>query len=74
MDSKDKEHIRNLANKHGLPEEVILAIIRSPYEFIRNNSKDLTSVRIPMFGLFAVKPNRIKNINERKNAKRDKEA
>lgn len=66
MRKKDREYFNIIAKKYGLPVEVVEAVVRSPYEFIRNNSKDLVSVRVPMWGLFVVKPNRLKNINEGK--------
>lgn len=74
MHKKDNEHIRIIAKLYDLPEDVVRAVVRSPYEFIRNNSKELISVRIPNFGLFAVKPNRLKKLNERKAQKGNKDS
>jgi len=61
-----QKHIRKISLEYQIPEEVVEAAVRSIYEYIRYNSKDLVSVRIPKFGLFAVKPNRVKYINENK--------
>jgi nucleoid DNA-binding protein len=61
-----EKYIRKLSTDYQIPEEVIEAIVKSPYEFIRYNSEEMISVRVPNFGLFVVKPNRVKYINERK--------
>lgn len=65
MMDQHKVIIHKLSLKYQVPEYVIEAIVKSPCEFIRYNSKDFTSVRIPNFGLFVVKPNRKKHIDER---------
>lgn len=69
----NKLHIRFLAKKYNLEESVIEAIIKSPYEFIRVNSKNFISVRIPKLGLFIAKENRRKHLDERASEKRNKE-
>jgi len=61
-----KKHIEKVANDNEVSEEIAEAVVRSIYEYIRYNSKEMLSVRIPNFGLFVVKPNRVKHINERK--------
>jgi nucleoid DNA-binding protein len=58
--------IRKISLEYQIPEDVVEAAVKSIYEYIRYNSKDMVSVRIPKFGLLAVKPNRVKYINENK--------
>ena len=37
----DKEKIKELALKHGVPVSVIEEVVSSPYEFIRSQSKEI---------------------------------
>ncbi len=65
-----KRHINKVAHDNEVPEDVVEAAVKSIYEYIRYNSRDMVSVRIPNFGLFVVKPNRIKYLNEYKEQNR----
>lgn len=72
MNKEQKKYIRKLSSDYGVSEEVVEAVVKSIYEYIRYNSKNMTSVRIPNFGLFVVKPNRVKHLNERKKRSKKK--
>ena len=47
----NKLHIRQLANQYNLPETVVEAILKSPYEFIRNNTHNIVKdiLKVPKF-------------------------
>jgi len=58
-----KKRVKKIQEEFKLSEEVIEEVIKSPFVFIKQNSKDFIGVRIPNFGLFVVKPNRLKYLN-----------
>jgi nucleoid DNA-binding protein len=61
--------IHLLATKHGLPLKEVKKIIKSQFKCVSQTMAEgkFESVRLPKFGIFRVKPGRLKHIN---NAKR----
>lgn len=61
--------IYKLANKYNLSLELVEDIVNHQFKFISKTMKkgDFESVRLPYFGKFSVKPNRIKYITKLKN-------
>ena len=70
---KDKEaFIHLLATKYNLPLKKVEEIINYQFKFVEKimRSGNFDSVRLPYFGKFSVKQNRLKYINKLKNAKK----
>ena len=61
--------IHMLATKYNLPLKKIEQMINYQFKFTKRIIKkgDFDSIRIPYFGKFSVKPNRIKHITKLKN-------
>ena len=67
---KNKEElIYFLANKYNLPIQQIEEIVTSQFKFVKNimSAGDFESVRLPYFGKFSAKKERIKHINKKTN-------
>lgn len=64
----NKKIIDKLAEKYKLPKPIIEKIISSQFKFVADTmaSGEMTPVRLPYLGVFAVKPNRLKKLNEKK--------
>lgn len=58
--------VSELSIKYNLPEEVIIKIIRSQFEFVKDTMEEgeFESVHLHYFGKFCVKPNRLKILIE----------
>lgn len=62
----DESLIKKLSAKYDLDEDVIERIIRSEFEFTARTMEagEFQSVRLHHLGCFAVKPNRLKQLEE----------
>tara|TARA_R100000458_G_C8203873_1_gene193534 strand:- start:199 stop:420 length:222 start_codon:yes stop_codon:yes gene_type:complete len=70
---KDKEaFIHLLATKYNLPLKKVEEIVNYQFKFVERVIKNgkFESVRLPYFGKFSVKQNRLKYINKLKNDKK----
>jgi hypothetical protein len=67
----NKKIIQDLSKEFNLPEHIVEKVIRHPYKFQLEvmKSGEHKPFRHPFFGVFGVKPYRLKYLTER-NAKR----
>lgn len=72
-----KEIIRKLAAKHDLTEDQVVEVVFSSFGLVKKAMKDAApdapatfkNVRIMNLGIFAVKPGRVKKLNEKNEEK-----
>ena len=66
----DKKILERLSIEFKLPEHIIEKIVRHPYKFQLDMMKSgkLKPFRHPYFGVFAVKPYRLKYVTDKRNA------
>ena len=67
---KNKEElIYSLANKYNLPISKIEEIVNHQFKFIKQimQKGDFESIRLPYFGKFSAKKERIRHINKKTN-------
>ena len=71
---KEKKVIIQLATKHNLPIHTIEEIIYSQFKFVAEIMKqpDFQTVKLPYFGKFHAKKERIAHINEKTRRKLEK--
>ncbi len=74
IQNKVQKIIARLAVKYDLPEEEVRKIVFSSFELVKksmkegeqDNAESFKNVRIMNLGIFAVKPGRIKHLENRK--------
>ena len=80
IQQKVQKIIKRLSLKYNLPEEEIRRIVFSPFELVKKSMKDaepnniesFKNIRIINFGLFAVKPGRIKHLKKQNDDRNNK--
>ena len=74
MDTKIKKMIKNkeeiihmLATRYNLPIKKVTEIVNYQFKYVNKIMKrgKFESIRLPYFGKFSVKPNRLKYINKK---------
>tara|TARA_Y100000361_G_scaffold144845_1_gene153354 strand:- start:6849 stop:7076 length:228 start_codon:yes stop_codon:yes gene_type:complete len=68
VSTNKKEIIQRIATKHNLPLSKIEEIINYQFKFVSEIIKkgDFEAVRLPYFGKFSVKKERLKHIQDKK--------
>lgn len=74
-DNRDKKDIiiHELYLKHGINKTIIKEVAEYPLRFVINTMRkgDYENVRVKYYGMFAVKPNKVKYYKEKKENKND---
>jgi hypothetical protein len=61
----NKKIIQDLSKEFKLPEHIVEKIVSHPYKFQLEAMKDLKPFRHPFFGVFGIKPGRLKFVQSR---------
>jgi nucleoid DNA-binding protein len=64
MDKVQKKLILQISERYNIPFEVAAAIVISPLEYLRTQTKDKRSMRVPHFGLFVAKSKKYEQSKE----------